>query len=441
MAIKTGIGVGGAQIFDTSGIMNTYAKQVANQQKVQALQAEKQAKEQVKFDEDLATAMAGINTRGVDPKTAEYIQNQYLKVKALRPDAEKINSSQKPLFLQGIKDKMNELRDFALNAKDHGSKLFTLGSKLNPYDYDESTLGRYKKLSETPYYQLTPEEKALNPTMFPKRAKFELIDDIINDTYKLAEEKADFKGEIRKGGKRANYKEVSPEIVDEILNQKFGYNPEAQAALQQLYINTTGDKQPTPEKVSKFRNDVYLKQHPLRYTGEYRDLKEPKGSGGNEEDKFSYRQQIIGGALQKDPKSIEKIRAQLPSGTTITPMTSKAISGKSTGGYPMLKIKIPSTDKLDGVTETIDLSTGEPGIRLNQLLNQYSGENVQYSKFGIEGAKARGKQFEPKKPNVKPATQTNNSSVISATRAEWKAAGWSDEQINQGVKQGVIKVK
>lgn len=416
MAIKTGIGVGGAQIFDTSGIMNAYNNQVAQRQKAQALQAEKEAKASQRFDEDLATAMAGIKTNGVDQKTAEYIQNEYLKVKGLRSEAEKLNPSQRPLFLQGIKDKMDGLRDFALNAKDHGSKLFTLGSKLNPYDYDESTLGRYKKLSETPYYQLTPEEKALNPTMFPKRAKFELIDGIINDTYKLAEEKADFKGEIRKGGKRANYKEVDPKIVDEILNQKFGYNPEAQAALQQLYINTTGDKQPTPEKVSKFRNDVYLKQHPLRYTGEYRDLKENKSGDNNQEDKFSYRQQIIGGALQKDPKSIEKIRAQLPSGTTITPMTSKAISGKSTGGYPMLKIKIPSTDKLDGVTETIDLSSGEPGIRLNQLLNQYSGETVQYSKFGIEGAKTRGKQFEPNKPQPKPTTQSSNKKVVKGVK-------------------------
>jgi hypothetical protein len=42
MAIKTGIGVGAAQVFDTSGIMNTYARQQAQQQKIQAAQAQRE---------------------------------------------------------------------------------------------------------------------------------------------------------------------------------------------------------------------------------------------------------------------------------------------------------------------------------------------------------------------------------------------------------------
>lgn len=36
---------------------------------------------------------------------------------------------------------------------------------------------------------------------------------------------------------------------------------------------------------------------------------------------------------------------------------------------------------------------------------------------------------------------TTTTAVRTATRAEWKAAGWTDQQINQGVQQGKIKVK
>jgi hypothetical protein len=32
------------------------------------------------------------------------------------------------------------------------------------------------------------------------------------------------------------------------------------------------------------------------------------------------------------------------------------------------------------------------------------------------------------------------SNVLSGTRADWKKAGWSDAQINEGVKNGSIKV-
>jgi hypothetical protein len=41
---------------------------------------------------------------------------------------------------------------------------------------------------------------------------------------------------------------------------------------------------------------------------------------------------------------------------------------------------------------------------------------------------------------LKPGSNTTTS-VPTATRADWKASGWTDQQINQGVKEGKIKVK
>ena len=54
MAIRSGIGIGGAQVIDTRDIMSASARQIAQQQKAQALQAEREAKSSEKYNEELA---------------------------------------------------------------------------------------------------------------------------------------------------------------------------------------------------------------------------------------------------------------------------------------------------------------------------------------------------------------------------------------------------
>jgi hypothetical protein len=349
MAIRTGIGVGGAQIFDTSGIIDTYGRQVAQQQKAQALQAEKQAKEQAKFDEDLATAMAGIKTDGVDPKTAEYIQNEYLKIRGLRAEAEKQNPSQRPLFLQGIKDKMNGLKEFSANAKDFNNKLFSMGGKINDWDYDETTLGRYKKLSETPYYQLTPEEKSLNPTMFQKRPNFGLIDKIFTETYNDGKRLSKYKEEVKlpKDGKRFDLNVVDPNVISNIITQRVESNPEAMAAAKQLYVRSTGDAQPTPQKIKDFLNKDYLARFGYEYSGEIKDKKEPKGGGRGDDEDESYNYPI---------------ELNLPFA-----QTSKKPGVVNVKDYT----KLPMSKQNFAGSGYIDLSTGKPADNVLDSSNDY----------------------------------------------------------------------
>ena len=54
MAIKTGIGVGEAQVYDTSGLVGNFAKML-----------QKQAQDTAKFQEEMADLISKVKTDGV----------------------------------------------------------------------------------------------------------------------------------------------------------------------------------------------------------------------------------------------------------------------------------------------------------------------------------------------------------------------------------------
>lgn len=412
MAIRSGIGIGAAQIADTSNIMNAYGRQIAQQQKAQALQAEREAKSAEKYNEELADLMASVKTEGARDIDVPDITNAYNQIKEYYSQSSKLKDSDKPLFRAELKNKINGLNEFAQRSNKFSKDLFAMSSEIakNEWDYEPASVAELNKMSQTTLKQLGA-NAVIDPMRFKRLPNFGLIDTIIDKTYKLGEENAKFVGEVREKDKRRNLSRVDPAVIQNNLIQQFTSSPEAIKAISSLYVRELG-KQPTDQDLTNYIMDKYKTKHGFDYLGEIKDLQRPRAGtgGGAEQDKLSYRQQVVGGALQKDPESIEKIRAQLPSGAKITPMTSKAIPGKSKGGYPLLRVVIPGGGLKPDIDEVINLASGQPGIRLNQLINEYSGENVPYSKFGISGARPRGEQFEPPKPRVTTPAKTNTKS-------------------------------
>ena len=413
MAIRTGIGVGAAQIADTSNIMNAYARQVAQQQKAQALQAEREAKAQAKFDEDLADVIASVKTEGARDVDIPDITNAYNEIKEYYSKSGSLKDKDKPLFRAELMNRVRNLNEFAARSNKLSKDVLGISSDIakNEWDYDPNAVLEIKTIAQTPLKQLG-ERAIIDPLKYKRQPNFGLIENILDKTYDLGKQNADFVGEVMDNGKRRNVSRVPKEFIINALVQSTQSDPEALQSLRTLYVRNTGDAQPTPDKLTGFLKDLYETRHKYDYLGEVKDLRRAGRGGGttNEEDKLSYRQQIIGGALQKDDESIEKIRAQLPSGTKIVKKTSTAVPGKSKGGYPLLEITIPGTGTRQEFKETINLASGQPGIRLNQILNEYSGENIQYSKFGISGARPRGEQFEPERGKVKtPSKPTQNT--------------------------------
>jgi hypothetical protein len=409
------------------------------------LQAEKEAKAAEKYNEELADLMASVKTTGARDIDIPDITNAYNEIKEYYAQSAKLKDSDKPLFRAELKNRINNLNDTAIRSgqlsKDVGAILNDIAA--NEWDYDPLAVNEIREINQTPLLKLGA-RSVIDPMRYKKLPNFGLIDNILDDTYKLGEENAKFAGQVFDKGQRFKVKRVDPAIIQDNLIQRFTSSPEAMKAISNLYSRELG-KQPTDQDLTNYIMDKYKTKHNFDYIGEPLDLERPRGGGsgggGDEQDKYTYRQQVITGALQNDKDSINKILAALPSGSIITPLKSFA-TDKAKGGYKALKITIPQGNDARGnplprLEQTIEASRGEGVIKLNRILNTYTGENISDSKLGIKGGKPAGEQIAVNIPKPKATTP----SIPTATRAEWKAAGWSDSDINEGIKQKVIKVK
>lgn len=415
MAIRSGIGIGAAQIADTSNIMNAYGRQIAQQQKAQALQAEKEAKAAEKYNEELADIMASYKTTGARDIDIPEINAAYNQIKEYYSQSNKIKDSEKPLFKATIKNMMNTVNDTSLRSKELEGRTYTTASRIaqNPWDYDPKVIQDLDYVKKTPISKLGALAN-LDPSTYERLPNFGTIDKIMADVYEIGKNKADFIEQITENGQRFNVSRVDPAVIQDNLVLGLRSSPEAMKAISYRFSKQFG-KQPTEQDLTNFMMDDYKTKYNLEYKGPPKDLQRPRGGGGagDEQDKYTYRQQVITGALENDPSSINKIKAALPPGSTITPMTSKAIPGKSKGGYKFLKIYIPGQNDEYGnplaeLTQTIEASRGEGVIKLNRILNTYTGEKISDSKLGIKGGKPAGEQIAvniPKSATQNPASE------------------------------------
>lgn len=410
MAIRSGIGIGGAQVIDTRDIMSASARQIAQQQRAQALQAERESKAAEKYNEELADLMANVKTSGARDIDVPDITNAYNQIKEYYSQSAKLKDSDKPLFRAELKNKINSLNEFAQRSNQFSKDIVAMSNDIskNEWDYDPASVAELNKMSQTTLKQLGA-SAVIDPMKFKRLPNFGLIDNILDETYKLGKENAKFVGEVREKDKRRNLSRIGEDVIKKNLIQQFTSSPEATKAITISYVRELG-KQPTDQDLTNYIMDKYKTKHGFDYLGEIKDLQRPRGGGnaGDEQDKYTYRQQVITGALENDPSSINKIKAALPPGSTITPMTSKAIPGKSKGGYKSLKISIPQGfdnkgNPLPALTQTIEASRGEGVIKFNRILNTYTGEYISDSKLGIKGGKPAGEQIAVNIP--KSATQ------------------------------------
>jgi hypothetical protein len=289
MAIKTGIGVGAAQVFDTSGIMNAYGRQIAQQQKAEAAQAqreflsaekEKERAERAaaKFDEDIADIMASAKLGGIRDRDVEEITKAYNEVKDFYSKSGSLKDSEKPLFRAELRNRMNTINDAAVNSIELSKRYYSLASKVaeNPWDYDSKVIQDLDYINKTPLSKLGALAN-MDPITYQKLPNFGLIDTIIDSTYEKGNENAKFAGEVFDKGKRFNVKRIEPAFIQNNLIQRFTTSPEAMKAISSLYVRELG-KQPTNEELTNYIMDKYKTKHKFDYIGEARDLKEPKDS-------------------------------------------------------------------------------------------------------------------------------------------------------------------
>lgn len=315
MAIRTGIGVGAAQVADTSNIMNAYGRQVAQQQKSQALQAEREAKAAEKYNEELADLMASVKTTGARDIDIPDITNAYNEIKEYYSQSAKLKDSEKPLFRAELKNRINGLNEFAQRSNKFSKDIFAMSSDIakNEWDYDPLAVAELNKMSQTSLKQLGA-NAVIDPMRFKKLPNFGLIDSIIDKTYSLGKENAEFIGTVLDKGQRFKVKRVDPSIIQDNLIQQFTTSPEAMKAISSLYIRELG-QQPTEQELTNYIMDKYKTKHKFDYVGEPLDIKEPKKT--KELDNEDVYAGWLKGAFTKDKtESLKNLRSV--AGTKVT---------------------------------------------------------------------------------------------------------------------------
>lgn len=146
MPIRSGIGIGGAQIFDTSGIQDAYYKQYLQKQK------QDQA-----YAEDLANNLAKYDTTGLTPDDAKYADSLYNDLKNKYFTVNTKDPRQRALASAELKSGMQKIKDFTFNAKKFPLDNQKVGIELakNRFMYPDEVVQAYEKnIKGKPYYQV-----------------------------------------------------------------------------------------------------------------------------------------------------------------------------------------------------------------------------------------------------------------------------------------------
>lgn len=156
MAIRSGIGIGEAQVFDTSGLANQYAKQVAADQANLQRQAIANQKRNDEFLKGLADSVSSTKLlgNGLHPEDVKQLTDYQNKTKELYAKASQATNPQERALLKADVDKSIEQQLEYVN----GAKFFRQGiGKVtgrmfeHPDEYDDVSRESAKVLNSSSY--------------------------------------------------------------------------------------------------------------------------------------------------------------------------------------------------------------------------------------------------------------------------------------------------
>jgi len=380
MAIRTGIGVGAAQIADTSGIMNAYARQIAQQQRAQAAQAqreflsaekEKERAERAaaKFDEDLADIMASAKLGGIRNIDVEEITKAYNEVKDFYSKSGSLKDSEKPLFRAELRSRMNTINDAAINSKEVDKKVYDIASRVsqNPWDYDPKVRQDLDYINKTPLSKLGSFAN-VDIMNYQRLPNFGLIDNIYKDSYEIGKKNSKFVKELTENGKRRNLSSISEDEAKNNLIQRFNNLPEAKRAISYRYSKQFG-VQPTDQDLTNYIMDEYKSTYGLDYLGEIKDPKESKESTDAEKTENVYSN-YINKTIAGDTKAMKQLEA-LGGGNytlTVSPMDNRFLRIT-----PNKKIKYTSDSgaSVEFETDGKSIDINRDGTKLFKYLQKF----------------------------------------------------------------------
>ena len=392
MPIKTGIGVGEAQVYDTSNLENNYFKIL-----------QRQAQEQTRFQNELVDLMSKVKTDGARDIDKPLIAKGYDDIRELYRKATSIrNTTERNLVRAQIASGVQSLNEAAVrSAAEAKSYVDTLGRIANTgeYMYDANKLNEFKARINKPINQLS----VFNPLDLPKIPDDSSRDKAFDNLYNELKPKAVYQVRKAAGNREQEVGIINPTLITNNIMERLNKSPEWLNLATVNYLQENPNTKPEFKDIVANEVKLYMNRKGNEYAGSPTRI--PKATGGkSDEEKLTYRQKLITALVNKDNTAKEDLMANLPANSKVLYTTSKAIPGKSKGGVGGIRIIIPEASSPTGVEiiEDISLQSGSVAQKLNYIINQYGSETISPSKLGIIGGTPRGDTFRPKTTKYSP---------------------------------------
>jgi len=393
MPIKTGIGVGEAQVYDISSLENNYFKLL-----------QRQAQETAKFQNELVDLIGKVKTDGARDIDKPLITKAYDDIKDLYLKSASIgNKTQRNLVRAQIASGVQSLNEAAARSAEE-AKLYkeTLGrvATTGQFLYDTNKLNEFKSRINKPITELT----AFNPLDLERIPDDSSRDKAFDNLYTELKPKAVYQVRKAAGNREQEVGVINPILVANNIMERLNKSPEWLNLATRNFIQENPNAIPTFKDVALNEVKLYMNRKGNEYVGSPTRIPKATGGSGEGEDKLTYRQKLITGLINQDEDYRQELQANLPANSKIEYGKSRAVPGVSKGGYKYIKIRIPAESTENGieVVETIPLQAGKPIQKLNYIINQYSPEKVSPSKVGITGGKPSGDKFEVKTTKYSP---------------------------------------
>lgn len=194
MPIRSGVGIGEAQVFDTSAIANKYARQVAIDQASLQKQALLNQKRNDDYLKELATTISSAKTlgNGLHPQDAEAIIGYQDKFKELYEKAATAKTDKERKILQAeVESGFQKANAYVNGAKMFRKNLDDVAKQMtdNQYDYTDEQKKEFQKVYNAPYNQaLTDGTAGINVLTYKRTPDFSEITKSVSSLDKIAKD-------------------------------------------------------------------------------------------------------------------------------------------------------------------------------------------------------------------------------------------------------------
>lgn len=277
MAIKTGIGVGEAQVYDTSGLVGNFAKML-----------QKQAQDTAKFQEEMADLISKVKTDGVRDIDKALISKGYDELKELYRGASSVrNTAERNLIRSKLASGIQSLNEAAARSaeeaklyKDTLARVATTGQFL----YDTNKLNDFKSRINKPITELTP----FNPLDLERIPDDSVRDKAFDNLYTELKPKAIYQIRKAAGNREQEVGVVDTNLVAKNIMERLDKNPEWLSLATRNYVQANPGKTPQLKDIVENEFKLYLTRRGNEYVGEPTRIPKQTGTGDDSSNPANY---------------------------------------------------------------------------------------------------------------------------------------------------------